>query len=104
MASGAPKVPWDQRLTEHLARQAREAANDPARRHRNPPFREQIRSPYYWLSIIAFGATLLIGRGGKPGWMYGLVVVLYLLALIAGEAARRHACRRLASHIDDGRK
>jgi hypothetical protein len=50
-----------------------------------------ISSPYYWLSILAFGATILIGLGGKPGWMYGLVVVLYLFAQVAGEVARRHA-------------
>jgi hypothetical protein len=90
MASNAPKVPWDQRLTEHLARQSREAANDPARR-RNPPFREQIRSPYYWLSILALGALMLIWTAAKPGRVYALAAILYVIALLASAAARRDA-------------
>lgn len=103
MVSDAPKVPWDQRLTEHLDRQSREAANDPARR-RNPPFREQIRSPYYWLSIVALGAMTLIWSVGKSGWMQGLAVVLYLIALLTSVAARwdaRAAGLRRASTTDE---
>lgn len=92
MASNAPrKAPWDRRLAEHLARESWEAANDPARRRRNPPFREQIRSPYYWLSILALSGAILIWRAAKPGWMYALAVVLYLFAVLASVAARRDA-------------
>ena len=92
MASDAPKkAPWDQRLTEHLARQSWEAANDPARRLRNPPFRDQIRSPYYWLSVLAGGGTILIWRVAHAGWLQTLAVVLYFFALLSNVAARRDA-------------
>lgn len=85
------KVPRDQRLTEHLARKSWEAANDPARRHQNPPFREQIRSPYYWLSVLALGGTLVIWRVANSGWLYAVAAVLYLVGLLANAAARRDA-------------
>jgi hypothetical protein len=39
-------------------------------------------------TCLRVAITLMVGRGGKPGWMYGLVVVLYLLALLAGEVSR----------------
>jgi hypothetical protein len=92
VASDTPKkAPWDQRLTEHLARQSWEAANDPARRPQNPPFREQIRSPYYWLSVLALGGTGLIWSVANPGWLYALAAALYLFALLASAAARRSA-------------
>lgn len=84
------KAPWDQRLTEHLARQAWEAANNPARRQ-NPSFREQLRSRYYWLYLLALGGAMLIMYTAKAGWLYGLAVVLYLIALLASAAARRDA-------------
>jgi hypothetical protein len=74
-----------------MARESWEAANDPARRPQNPPFREQIRSPYYWLSVLALGGTILISRAANPGWLYALAVVLYLVALLASAAARRDA-------------
>ncbi len=73
-----------------MARQSWEAANDPAR-YRNPPFREQIRSPYYWLSILALGATALVWSAAKPGWVYALAAALYLFGLLASVAARRDA-------------
>jgi protein-S-isoprenylcysteine O-methyltransferase Ste14 len=84
------KVPWDQRLAEHMARKSREAANDP-KRQRNPPWREQIRSPYYWLSVLALGATVLIWSVVKPGWLYAFAAVLYCVGLLASVAARREA-------------
>ena len=92
MVSNAPrKAPWDRRLAEYLARESWEAANDPVRRRRNPPFREQIRSPYYWFSVLALGGAILILRAAKPGWMYALAAILYLFALLASAAARRGA-------------
>jgi len=47
------KQPWDVRLTERWARQAREAANDPRMRE-TPTFRKAIKSPPYWVAICAF--------------------------------------------------
>jgi Flp pilus assembly protein TadB len=92
MVGSAPtKAPWDQRLIEHLARGSWEAANDPARRRRNPSFREQIRSPYYWFSVLAFGAAVLIWLLANPGWLHALAGVLYVVALIATALARRDA-------------
>lgn len=93
MASDAPeKTPWDRRLAERLARGSWEAANDPARRRQNPPFREQIRSPYSWLAILlAFGGAILIWRSTKLEWMQALGVVLYLLGFVANAVARRDA-------------
>jgi hypothetical protein len=100
VASDAPKkASWDGRFAERLARESWEAANDPARR-RNPPFREQIKSPYYWLAILAIGGVELITRTANAGWLYALAAVLYLFALFAGATARRHA--RAAQ--DDGRQ
>jgi len=76
---------------EHLARGSWEVANDPARRRRNPPFREQIRSPYYWLSVLALGGTILIWHTAKPGWMYALAAVLYVVSLLGIALSRRDA-------------
>jgi hypothetical protein len=92
MASNAPtKAPWDQRLAERLARESWEAANDPTLR-RNPPLREQIRSPYYWFSCLALiAAAILVWRDAKPTWIHALTILLYLLALLASVAARRNA-------------
>jgi hypothetical protein len=53
------RKPRDQRLTEHWARQAREAANNPRRR---PSFREHITSPYYWLAVIFLLSGVLLSR------------------------------------------
>ena len=93
MVGNAPKkMPWDQRLFEHLARGSWEAANDPARRRRNPSVREQIRSPYYWFSVVAFGAAVLFWLVANPGWLRALAAVLYVVALIASALARRDAC------------
>lgn len=91
MASDSRKTkPWDQRLAEHQARKSWEAANDPAR-FRNPSFREQIRSPYYWVSVLAGLAIAVILSVAQPGWPYALVAVLYLVALLASAAVRRDA-------------
>lgn len=86
----AGKVSWDQRLTERLAQGSWQAANDPVRR-RNPPFREQIKSPYYWLSIFALIGAILIWQIAKPGWTHGLAAILYLSALLGLAVARRDA-------------
>jgi hypothetical protein len=88
------RQPWDRRLAEQLARDSWEAANGvsaPSRR-RAPPFREIKRSPYYWVSVLAWvGAIVIVTLDWKPGWQRGLVWALYLVGLVAGWAARRAA-------------
>lgn len=93
MAGDAPKAPWDQRLTERMARQAWEAANDPARARRNPPLREQIKSPYFWVAMLAAVAVPAILGTVKQGWAYGLVGALYLVGLVGSARARRKSSR-----------
>jgi hypothetical protein len=84
------KVPWDQRFTEHLARQSREAANAPAR-PRNPPFGQQGKSRYYWLSWVAFSAGALILLTAHAGWLDALGATLYTFGFLASLAARKDA-------------
>ena len=74
-----------------MARQSWEAANNPARRNRNPSVREQIRSPYYWLSALALSGAILIWLVANPKWLHALAAVLYVVALIASALARRDA-------------
>jgi Flp pilus assembly protein TadB len=85
------KVPWDQRLTERLTRESWEAANDPARRRRNPSFWAQIRSPYYWFAMLAFGVAVLIWFAASTGWPRAVAAVLYVVSLLASALARRDA-------------
>jgi hypothetical protein len=89
---------WDQRLTEHWARQARKAANDPVLPNR-PSFREQLRSPLYWLGTAAMGIAILIavlsGRNSSTGTI--AVPLGYLVFLVAlGIDQRRWRRRRQA--------
>jgi len=91
VAGDDPKVPWDKRLTERLARKSWEAANDPARSGRSPSVREQIRSPYYWFGVLAFGVAAVLWLAASPGWPHALAAVLYVVALIASALARRDA-------------
>jgi hypothetical protein len=60
-------------------------------RGRNPPFREQIRSRYFWLSMLAAAGTLVVWALADSGWLYALAVVLYLAGLVASAFARRDA-------------
>jgi hypothetical protein len=100
-SDGRTKAPWDQRLTERLARESWEAANDPARRSRNPSFRAQIRSPYWWFAVVAFGAAVLIWLIGWPRVLTG---VLYVVALLANALARRDArAAGLPTETTDGK-
>lgn len=91
MAGDAPKkAPWDQRLTEHLARQSWAAANDPARR-RNPSFRAQIKSPYYWFGVLSLGGAGAIWLAATPRWLHAVAAGLYVVSLLASALARRDA-------------
>jgi hypothetical protein len=92
VAGSAPKkASWDQRLIEDLARESWEAANDPARRRRNPSFWAQIRSPYYWFGVLAFGVAVLIWFAAGSGWPRAVAAVLYVVSLLASALARRDA-------------
>jgi hypothetical protein len=82
-------VPWDQRLAEHMARESWEAANDPAQARKRPPLREQIRSPYFWLAMLAAACVLGVLEVSSAGWAYGLAAALYVVGLIASARARR---------------
>jgi hypothetical protein len=92
VVGGTPKkVPWDQTLTEHLARESWEAANDPARRGRSPSFWAQVRSPYYWFAVLACGAAVLIWLAANHGSPRAIAAVLYVASLLASALARRDA-------------
>lgn len=82
------KVPWDRRLTDRLARESWEVANDPARRS-NPPFRQTIRSPYFWMSALVYLAGAAFWTFVKHGWGQGLGGVLYLGGFAGSVAAQR---------------
>lgn len=87
----APKAPWDQRLTERLARQSWAAANDPARRRRNPSFWAQIRSPYYWFAVLALGGASVTWLAATSHWLHAVGASLYVVSLLASALARRDA-------------
>jgi hypothetical protein len=92
VAGSAPKKdPWDRRLIERLARQSWETANEPARRRRNPSVREQIRSPYYWFGVLAFGVAAVLWFAAGPGWPRALAAVLYVVSLLGSALSRRDA-------------
>lgn len=98
MASDTKKA-WDQRLTDHWAGQAREAANDPRMRNR-PSFREQVRSPLYWVGAAALGIGILISRlsssnssGGTIALVVGYIVFLLALSIDHRRWRRRRAPR-----------
>jgi hypothetical protein len=82
--------PWDERLTERLARQSWEAANSLVKRE-NPSFRAQISSPYYWLAVLAFGGAVALWLVADPGWLHALAAILYVVSLLATALSRRDA-------------
>jgi hypothetical protein len=82
-------VPWDQRLAEGMARRSWEAANDPAQARKRPPLREQIKTPYFWVAMLAAACVLMLLEISKSGWAYGLAAALYLVGLVASARSRR---------------
>ncbi len=91
MGQVSKKAPWDQRLAEGLARRSWEAANDPAARGRRPSWRAQIRSPYYWCAVLAYGSAAVVWFATSPGWPHAIGAVLYVAALLAGALSLRDA-------------
>jgi hypothetical protein len=80
---GQPAVPWDRKLTEGLARDAWLAANRPSERPREPPLRERVRSPWFWVLLLgvagltaARALTNLNGLAGASLWV-GTLAFLY---------------------------
>jgi hypothetical protein len=95
--AGDTKRAWDQRLTEHWASQAREAANDPRMCNR-PSFREQVSSPLYWVGTAALGIgslTALLGASNSSAGTIG-VAVGYVVGLVALGIDQRRWRRRQA--------
>lgn len=91
MADSTPKkASWDQRLTGRLAQESWKAANDPSRRRR-PPFWAQIRSPYYWFGLMAYGVAVAIWLVARPHWIHTFSAVLYVMGLLMSVQAHRHA-------------
>jgi hypothetical protein len=72
-----------------MARQSWEAANDPAQARKRPPLRDQIKSPYFWVAMLAAVGVFAVLEVSKSGWAYGLVAALYLVGLLASARARR---------------
>jgi hypothetical protein len=83
--------PWDVRLAERWARQAKEAANDPSRYER-PPLREQVRSPYFWLAPVAIGVGILMDSTNTARDWSGAVVAIGIGGVLG--AAQRDRRRR----------
>jgi hypothetical protein len=43
-----------------MARRSWEAANDPEQTSKRPPLREQIKSPYFWVAMLAAVCVLTV--------------------------------------------
>jgi hypothetical protein len=74
---------WDQRLTDALAHDAWLAANHPADRPREPPLRERIRSPWFWMALVAIAGLTCVralanvhGLASASLWV-GSLIFLY---------------------------
>lgn len=85
------KAGWDERFIEHLAWESWAAANDPAGRRRRPSFWAQIKSPYYWFAVLAFGVAAVLWIAAGPGWPHALAAILYVVSLLATALSRRDA-------------
>ena len=95
MATDAEKnASWDQTLLDGMARQSWEAANNPEGRRRNPPLREQFRSPYFKLAMIAWVGGFLAYLLGESTWVRLVAVPFYLAALAMGRLAAQGRSRR----------
>jgi len=96
------KPPWDQRLAEGLAREAWTAANDPAGRPRNPPLREQFRSPYFKLALLTWLVALLASVLGQAAWVRATALPLYFGGQVLAQLAARRV--RAASLLHNATK
>jgi hypothetical protein len=89
VTSSASKKPWDQRLTERWAHQAKEAANDPT--WRTVSWRDQVKSPWYWAALPAMGLFFVFGG------FQGVGAIFYVLAIALVQISRRAARRKTSS-------
>jgi hypothetical protein len=78
-----PAIPWDRKLTEGLARDTWLAANRPSELPREPPLRERVRSPWFWIVLLSVAGltaaralTTLHGFASSSLWV-GSLAVLY---------------------------
>jgi hypothetical protein len=60
----------------------------------NPSVREQVKVPYYWLSVLTFCGAAAIWLVANSGWPHALAAVLYVVTLIASALARQDARAR----------
>ncbi len=88
VTSNASTTPWDQRLTERWASEAKEAANDPT--WRTASWRDQVKSPWYWAALPAMALFFIFGG------FQGVGAVFYVVAIALVQMSRR-AARRSAS-------
>ena len=63
MGAGREREPWDKRVADRWARQAREAAND-VTRYERVSLREQVRSRRFWGGLGALAVVV-----GAAAWL-----------------------------------
>jgi hypothetical protein len=91
--SGQTRAPWDRRLTDRWARQAREAANDP-NRYARPSLRERMRSPHYSVGFAAVLSGLIASWADAPAGVWApLLGVGYLTWIVDMAMTRRRQAR-----------
>lgn len=89
MTSNASKKPWDRRLTERWARQAKEAANGPARP--TVSWRDRVKSPWFWAALPAMGLYFVFGG------FEGVGVIFYVVAMVLIQMSGRVVRRKTGS-------
>jgi hypothetical protein len=89
VTSNASKKPWDQRLTERWASQAKEATNDPT--WHTASWRDQVKSPWYWAALPAMGLFFLLGG------FRGVGAAFYVVAIALVQMSRRAARHKASS-------
>jgi hypothetical protein len=98
MSRNRQREPWDKRLTDRWARQAREAANDPER-FAQPAFAEQVRSPYYWISLVCIVGLAAINFTEAGGWIVDVAGGLLIAVGLVGAGMERNRRRRSRSQL-----
>jgi hypothetical protein len=87
MSDDQSKRPWDVRLADRWAREAKEAANDP-KRYARPPLTEQVRSVAFWLRVAAGALFGLALDSSAPDWARAAAGGFYVLVLMGAAIAR----------------
>jgi hypothetical protein len=91
------KQPWDVRLLDRWARQAKESANDPKWQAPPPPLKERVRSAPFWLSLATGMLFVVTLEPSAPVWARAVSGGLYVLVVVgaarAGWRRRRRGAR-----------